>query len=354
VGAVVSAADLKLLADEKAFEPTQRFAELPADHVPREELGGYDIEAQVLETVTYEEPRVAVVWAPPGAGKSSVIATVGERLPPRFLLLPIPVWGLPDGTVTSASEFGRHILAQVNVLLSSHLQAHQRKKLGRALVTKRTRQSGGMGGSAALGLPIKGLETKIALELHTATQSIEEQVGVGNIYGGVESLRGIFEYQEIEPVFVIDDTDHWAGRGEEGIKIARAFFSNVLRPYAKNLDLRLLLAVHDHYRELEEYRAARDFLREFEVPALSPPAEALGRILAQRIDQSSCDASLREVFEDGAVDRLEAEYDRLERNLRKTLTIAYVALAKAGPPFPERITKDHIRDTARGQYPVTS
>ena len=350
----MSAANLKLLADEKAFEPTQRFVELPADHVPRKELGGYDIETEVLGTITFAEPRVAVVWGPPEAGKSSVIATVGERLPPGFLLLPIPVWGLPDATVSSAAEFGRHVLEQINVLLHSHLQAHQRRRLGRALITKRTRQSGGIGGSAGLGLPIKGLDANVAVELHTATQSVEEQVGVGNIFGGLESLRGIFEYQKIEPVFVIDDTDHWAGRGEDGIKIARAFFSNVLRPYAKDLDLRLLLAVHNQYRELKEYAAAQDFLREFDVPVLSPPAEALGRILAQRIEQSSCDASLPDVFEDGALDRLEAEYDRLEHNLRKTLTIAYVALAKAGPPYPERITKDHIRDTARGQYPVAS
>ena len=350
----MSAADLQLLAQEKAFEPTQRFAELPADHVPHKDLGGEDVEAQVLELVTYEEPRVAVVWAPPGAGKSSVIATVGESLPSGFLLLQIPVWGLPDETVRSASEFGRHVLAQIDALLGSHLQAHQRKRIGQGRVLKRTRQSGGIGASAGLGLPIKGLDTNVALELRTATQSIEEQVDAGAVYGGLENLRGIFEHQGIEPVFVIDDTDHWAGRGQEGIEVARAFFSNVLRPYAKNLDLRLLLAVHDHYRELEEYIATREFLREFEVPALSPPAAALGRILAQRIGQSSRNAALGEVFEDGAIDRLEAEYDRLGRDLRKTLTIVYIALAKAGPPFPERITKDHIRDTARGLYPAAA
>ncbi len=350
----MSAADLQMLAQEKAFEPTQRFAELPADHVPHKELGGYDVETQVLEMVTYEEPRVVIVWAPPGAGKSSVIATVGERLPARFLLLAIPVWGLPDETVRSASALGRHILAQVNTLLGSHLKAHHREGISERQVLKRTRHSGGIGASAALGLPLKGLDASIAGELRTATSWIEEQVDVGSVYGGLESLRGIFEYQGIQPVFVIDDTDHWAGRGPEGIEVARAFFSNVLRPYAKNLDLRLLLAVHDHYRELDEYIAARELVREFEVPALSPPAVALGRILAQRIGQSSCDAALDEVFEDGAIDRLEAEYDRLGRDLRKTLTIVYAALAKAGPPFPERITKDHIRDTARGLYPAAA
>lgn len=352
MGGIVSADDLQLLAQEKAFEPTQRFAELPADHVLHTELGGHDIEAQVLETITYDEPRVTVVWAPPGAGKSSVIATVGERLPPNFVLLPIPVWGLPDETVRSASEFGRHVLAQIDTLLGSHLQAHQRERIARGTIRKRTRQSGGISASAALGIPIKGLSTQVALELRTATNSIEEQIGAGAVHGGLESLRGIFEYQGIEPVFVIDDTDHWAGRGAEGIEIARAFFSNVLRPYAKNLDLRLLLAVHDHYRGLEEYIAARELLREFEVPALSPPATGLTRILAQRIGQSSCNAAVDEVLEDGAIDRLEAEYDRLGHDLRKTLMIVYTALAKAGPPFPELIAKDHIRDAARGLYPA--
>ncbi len=350
----MSAADLQLLAQEKAFEPTQRFTELPADHVPHKELGGDDVEAQVLEMVTYEEPRVTVVWAPPGAGKSSVIATVGENLPPDFILLQIPVWGLPDETVRNTPDFGRHVLAQVDVLLSSHLQAHQLKKISQGRGLMRTRQSGGAGASAALGVPIKGLDIQVAFELRTATQSIQEQVDVGSVHGGLESLRGIFEHQGIEPVFVIDDTDHWAGRGQEGIEVARAFFSNVLRPFAKNLGLRLLLAVHDHYRELKEYTAARDLLREFEVPALSPPAVALGRILAQRIGQSSCDVARGEVFDDSAIDRLEAEYDRLGRDLRKTLTIVYIALAKAGPPFPEQITKDHIRDTARGLYPAAS
>jgi hypothetical protein len=148
VGAVVSAADLQRLAQEKAFEPTQRFAELPADHVPHTELGGEDVEARVLEMVTYEEPRVAIVWAPPGAGKSSVIATVGESLASGFLLLQIPVWGLPDETVRSAPELGRHVLAQVDALLGSHLQAHQRERIGQGRVLKRTRQSGGIGASA--------------------------------------------------------------------------------------------------------------------------------------------------------------------------------------------------------------
>ncbi len=192
MGALVSAADLQLLAQEKAFEPTQRFAELPSDHVPHAELGGHDVEGQVLEMITYEEPRATIVWAPPGAGKSSVIATVGERLPADFLLLPIPVWGLSDETVRSASGFGRHVLAQINALLSGHLQAHQLEKIARGMVLKRTRQSGGIGASAALRLPIKGLDAQVALKLRTATSSVEEQVGVGAVHGGLESLRGIF------------------------------------------------------------------------------------------------------------------------------------------------------------------
>ncbi len=38
----------------------------------------------------------------------------------------------------------------------------------------------------------------------------------------------------------------------------------------------------------------------------------------------------------------------------RPLTIVYIALAKAGAPFPERITKDHIRDAARGLYPAAA
>ncbi len=174
----MGAADLQRLAHEKAFEPTQRFAELPADHVPHKELGGHDVEAQVLEMVTYEEPRVAVVWAPPGAGKSSVIATVGESLPSGFLLLPIPVWGLPDETVRSASDFGRHVLAQVDVLLGSHLQAYQRERIGASSAHGSRVASGPAPRSACRS---KGLAMQVALELRTATKSIEEQVDVGSV-----------------------------------------------------------------------------------------------------------------------------------------------------------------------------
>jgi hypothetical protein len=62
-----------------------------------------------------------------------------------------------------------------------------------------------------------------------------------------------------------------------------------------------------------------------------------------RIERSGVSAPLDDVLDGEALVRLEAEYERRDRDLRTTLQIAHTTLRLAGPSLPERLTVDDVR-----------
>ena len=91
------------------------------------------------------------------------------------------------------------------------------------------------------------------------------------------------------------------------------------------------------------YTEARSLFAELDVPQFEPPRDALARILAERIKRSGLELPLEDVLTGEGLVRLEAEYERLDRDLRTTLLIAHMALQLAGPAYPDALGVEEIR-----------
>jgi hypothetical protein len=71
----------------------------------------------------------------------------------------------------------------------------------------------------------------------------------------------------------------------------------------------------------------------------------LASILARRAECAGVTEPIGGLLTKDALVRLESEYDR-GQNLRRTLLIAHQAVLCSGPPYPEIIDVDLIRDAA--------
>lgn len=88
---------------------------------------------------------------------------------------------------------------------------------------------------------------------------------------------------------------------------------------AKELDCGFVVAVHNHYLELEGYGDSQPLLStEIHIPRFAQPDDAIGRILERRIELAEVSASLDELFEPEAIAQL-AELYRENGNLRRVL-----------------------------------
>ena len=342
----MSAEQLKKLRAEGAFEPMLRFDELLIDHIPYSQLVGVDVESELVRELV-EETRCVSVLAPSGAGKSSLIAAAAERLPDDRPPLRIAV-----GTSAEVAEepvaFGRHVVREARRLLDAQLAAEDRSKLDVAAAVRKVTARGGSGAKIEVALPpIKGISGKTALELRKSVVQLEEDLGDSGMLEALAALIGAFAGHRLRPVLIFDDTDHWLGRDERGRRVANQFFAGPVRLIAKELDhVSAVVATHDVYTDVPGYSAARSLLVEVEVPRLEPPRDGLAKILGRHVERSGVKASLDEVLENDALVRLEAEYERLNRDLRATLRIAHVALKLAGPSYPERLGVEDIRAAA--------
>lgn len=241
--------------------------------------------------------------------------------------------------------FGKHLVTESRRLLDAQLEKPDRQRLSVASAVRKVTTRGGSGGIFELGLPpIKGVSAKAALDLRKSVVQLEEDAGEAGVHGALDALVGVFAAHGLRPVFIFDDTDHWLGRDERGRAVAHEFFAGPIRVIAKDLNnVSAIVATHQEYTDVAGYIDARPLLVEIEVPKLEPPRQALAQILAQHVVRSGVNAKLEDVMDTDAVVRLEAEYERLGRDLRGTLQIAHVALKLAGPAYADKLGLEDVR-----------
>lgn len=340
----MSAESLGLLADEDALWPAQRFAELAADHLALRELTGHDLEAALKRSLV-DLDRCATVIGPSGAGKSSLIAAIAEQLPDDRPVLRIPVATLREAAVDNV-EFLRHLLLESRRLFDAHADRTLRDKLDEAATssTTRVRRTGGLGVAFQLP-PIKGVGVELAGQLRSATEGAERERHASDLREMLDGLLRLFASKRLSPVLVFEDTDQWLGRDDRGSKVANAFFAGPLRMLAREIEVTTVVAVHPYHGRLDGYRSLRDCLDEHHLPALRPPRLALEKIFAHRARCAGVDDPIDDLLTRDALVRLEGEYDR-DRNLRRTLLIAHLALLASGPPYPRRLDVDAVREAA--------
>ena len=104
---------------------------LAVEHIRFAELGADDADAALTRAITGEDGVITVLGIS-GAGKSSLISSVTERLPPRYLPLRIPAAAATDA-FGSIGNFSRHALDRFTRLDLDPLQRRHEAAIQRAL-----------------------------------------------------------------------------------------------------------------------------------------------------------------------------------------------------------------------------
>lgn len=361
----MSAAMIRRLAAEGAFEQTLTFEDLAERHVAFDELVGDELrESTLAQLLVREKPTKIAISGPSGAGKSSLMAATLEALP-AHLPLPIAIAQADLEILESQTQFGQFILREIvrqardQFALQGRLrQRHSDRVIAAAAADQVTTARGGVKLGAHLKIPALHPKApsiaEIAGEVSTAAGGYTNQANPSASLEGITEVMRVFAHERMPtPVLIIDDADKWASSHDsaEVDRRAQALFTTALQPLLA-AEFHLVVAVQDHWPTLPAYEnLAKRLTETIEIPEFTPDATpALRRIIAWHgvlpIDGPE---GVDGLLDAGALARLEAEYDHTGRDLRsvlRTLDRAIKTAARARPT-PERLSHTDIRSAAR-------
>jgi hypothetical protein len=151
---------------------------------------------------------------------------------------------------------------------------------------------------------------------------------------------------DVVPVLLADDTDRLlavANDPAQADALFRGFFGEVLREIAEQLECGLVIAIHDKYREREDYAGfTAGRITTKEIPSLTEPGQ-LAQIIDRRGEFIDPPTRWDELLTQAALDRLTAIHTA-ERagGLRATLSVFHQALGLAVSDGSDCIDERHI------------
>lgn len=334
---------LQHLRDCHAFDPTPKFDDVGAYHVPFESMSvGTHVEGRLRDGALRGE-RIALI-ADSGCGKTSLVSHVLGPTAESVAPILVPVHSLELGA-TKAEHVADMILSQL---------ARQAREAG--LAETATSDAVGLKRSltrvsrriTSVGARIPGwmAHADIAKQIENQISTTEPITLMDKrevIYQCLQPIYG----DSLMPVFVFDDTDRWTAASEE--EIIAGFFGEAIR-WLSELDVSVVVATHTRY--LESSLGAPDLLAfldtRVEIPRV-PSAKQLGCILNRRV-QVHKDVvrgkaqtwRLEDIVNSSAVQELYRQYEQ-GSSLRKVLQLAHMALVETVDANAESITVRDIR-----------
>jgi hypothetical protein len=326
---------LLAIEEMRVFDATRRFEDLDLYHVPFDELNGDGRTEETLARLSGARSKIAVI-GPSGCGKSSVLSYVlgplAPGVPPEVVPLRVPVAAADDDIVTDPGSMARYIVRYVTRWASPEQFTSEQRKEFEAGVADITRRRGSVRARKFhLALPVWLADAGFASELQATGDEFESRAEGADALEYLNRMIAQFEANSLWPVFVFDDSDAWLRiEGLDRSAVADEFFLRSFRMLAKDVDVGVVLAVHDQYRDLEGYRQAAEWLSgEVVIPRLMDAQASIARLLWDRLVISEIEvSSLPDVFEDEAVQQIAKFYDT-GRGMRDILRVSQRALQNA-------------------------
>lgn len=360
---------LTRLRERAAFKPKPPDYELALAHVPLGTVGlPNPVEDRVVQAMRADDETFVLIVAPPGGGKSSLLAwAAGEASkrpgPPHVLPIYVPV-GHHTAAITP-ELIVRGVAEGVALKLARDLNKREREELERALsiVTTRSRQPSRFRSKLVLP-PIHGLSAELAGELGGDLVTLVKAGGwQRGPQAGLVALADLARAKQAHLVVIVEDTDIWSAGDENMARRAGDFFTAV-RSLLGCPDVTLLAAVQSHWAETQQRptrarqtAAARIQFRELSdragrvlhvpIPASHDQARRLVRgVLERRIvitldPPTPEDGWCRAVFADDAIELLARRC--LERSIRQCLADVRDTFDH-NDVLPPRIERDHLID----------
>jgi hypothetical protein len=330
---------IELIAAQGVFRPRGHFSQLAVDHVPFDLLLGREsFEAAALTAVTGDDTAVGVL-GPRGAGKSSLIAHVCAHLPDTHLALRVPVTGADDPTSTSVVA----AVALSQALDDIELERYQRETLERARSDTSTQQRS-PGGLRRGTLGGGVIPAQVHAELSTLREDLTANRLAAERLAGLERLITILVARELQPVFVLEDTEAAVG-GADRADVASAFLAGPVHAFVHEVQAPCLIAIQDAFRACDAFADLAAGMRLVEIPALDEnhARDALAAIVANRLLQHDVSGEATAVLTEEALVQLIAFYDETDRSLRFMLAALQSAAEYAADMRAQRIADGHVR-----------
>lgn len=339
---------------ERAALGNRHYEALEALHVPWDTLvGGSRVEGEIGR-LSRTGGRLAVV-GPSGTGKSSVLAAVLGQLAPDVPegIVPIRVpMSVVERGVVASGDFARHIVRQVIDWAAPDLPSRRERQAIEeriADLSRRSRRARRRG--FALNLPLSLVSPRLgavtaglAGDIEVAGGEWEARVVAGEPWRALADLVEVFRGRDLDPFFVLDDTDIWlrsvyAGDAEV---LVRGFVANV-RTMAGEVNCGLALQVHTEYLEYPAMRETARRLHLVELPRLPDPVAGLVAILERRMDVAEVGGGVADAFDEPAVTELAAVYEA-HGDLRLVLALADEAVGESlQDEAAERVGRSAVR-----------
>ena len=323
-----------------AFREPQ-FVDLGLAHVPFDTLTGEDsVEGPMLDAVSAGS-SAAIVGAR-GGGKSSVLAWLCRQLPDDHVAIRVPVVGMDDpsdpavlGSVALGAALEAARANEVDV------SGDQREAIESARADDFIRRPGRTSAGGKLG----GGPVPVEVSAQLKSLEIEYSRGrqpVDRLYG-LDRLLGIFNHHGRVPVLVLEDTEAALGTGVDEATRDR-FFSNSLKLLVREIETPTIIAVQDHFTELDAYAELRPYLFEATIPSLAArTVDGLRAILAHRLEFFGIETSIEDLIADEALSALAALYDEKNGSIRHVLAALEGAAATAIDSDATRLEAGYVR-----------
>ncbi len=270
---------MSLLRDAHAFSGGRVGSELPARHVPFDQLTGRHLFEEAIAR-EWRTGSTVVVRGESGTGKSSVVEFVLGEGEEEFLPIRMRLGQRREvGAVTEPADFARE-LARVITRMAQDVTGQTRMGVEQAARSQDRGRRDRAGISFNLGL--------IRIDLATEVEKVARVQGELDDVDRALTLLDVLREDGRHVVLVLDDLDQFFAseiQGEEAATIRAAFMKRIVR-FLPELRTAVVIAAQPRHTEGGAWRDAQDFVNlVVDIPGL-PDVAAVRRILERRIEVS--------------------------------------------------------------------
>ncbi len=329
----------------QAFDPTPMPDSLATCLKPYEQLvAGCSLESELRATVA-GYGRVGLIGGI-GCGKSGVSRYVLGS--PGLGMIALNVVTEDREKIATVRGFLEILVAQLlsRATVASRLSSETRERLLASAVPTEPLPRTEIRTRAELGGALWLLNGGVAREVTRTLSGSESYRSTQDLRQAARDALEAISASDVVPVLLADDTDRLlavANDAAQADTLFRGFFGEVLREIAEQLECGLVIAIHDKYRERDDYVGfTTGRITTKEIPSLTESRQ-LAQIIDRRGEFVDPPAHCNELLTEAGLDRLTAIHKAGPvGGLRATLSAFHQALGLAISDGSECIDERHI------------
>ncbi len=314
-----------------------------------------DEEVERLAKEVLAKGKALIVKDNRGTGKSSLVNHVLLDLGPSFfpIFFRIGLAGDFDKVSSDPSEFARYLLTRTRA------EVLKVKKLSKAALERYRQYSAqeisytegrkdtllGKIKSTLSWIPaLASTEVEVGGELQTYVETaLSEKIYNDDRIAAIAELCEVIRARKLEPVLVLDDTDHFLQQGAiDRRPLVDAFFVNVV-PMFQDFGCGIVLNAHSSYDDYETFRSAqkKHFDEVLTIPVVG--FEGFVKIVEKKVRAVHADIPVNDLFDSDALEMifLQVYLKKPKERMRDTMLVLQEAVLAAIHANADKVALSH-------------